>query len=165
MASAPVADLDSRFLQEVGTPASGEGRILPLILKDKVAALIYADSGTGAAGLLDAGSLELLVLSASAWLEVNSLRKQAHKEPSAAHGDSHNVDSGLPVAEAPSYQPPSFGLRTSDFGLPPPSFRRIQAPCEPELPRQPQRAIQRLNPRGACSVRERSRNASCQYRS
>jgi hypothetical protein len=103
MANAPVADLDSRFLQEVGTPASGEGRILPLILKDKVAALIYADSGTGAAGWLDAGSLELLVLSASAWLEVNSLRKQAHKEPSAAH-----VDSGVPAAEAPSYQPPAF---------------------------------------------------------
>ena len=78
VASATVADLDSRFLQEVGTPACGEARILPLILKDKVAALVYADSGTGAAGLLDAGSLELLVLSTSAWLEVNSLRKQAH---------------------------------------------------------------------------------------
>ena len=106
VASAPLADLDSRFLQEVGTPASGEGRILPLILKDKVAALVYVDSGTGAAGLLDAGSLELLVLSTSAWLEVNSLRKQAHKEPSAAHVDSHNVDSGAPAAEAPSYQAP-----------------------------------------------------------
>jgi hypothetical protein len=101
-ASAPAADLDSRFLQEVGTPASGEGRILPLILKDKVAALVYVDSGTGAAGLLDAGSLELLVLSTSAWLEVNSLRKQAHKEPSAAHVDSHSV----PAAEAPPYQAP-----------------------------------------------------------
>src|ERR1019366_4952786 len=99
VANAPVADLDSRFLQEVGTPASGEGRILPLILKDKVAALVYADSGTGAAGLLDPGSLELLVLSTSAWLEVNSLRKQAHKEPSAAHVDSH----GVPAAEAPTY--------------------------------------------------------------
>ena len=103
VASAPLADLDSRFLQEVGTPASGEGRILPLILKDKVAALVYVDSGTGAAGLLDAGSLELLVLSTSAWLEVNSLRKQAHKEPSAAHVDSHNVDSGAPAAEAPTH--------------------------------------------------------------
>jgi len=75
-ASVPVADLDSRFLKEFGTPASGEAQILPLILKDKVAALVYADSGTGAAGSLDAGSLELLVLSTSAWLEVNSLRKQ-----------------------------------------------------------------------------------------
>ena len=48
VASVPVADLDSRFLEEVGTPASGEGRVLPLILKDKVAALVYADSGTDA---------------------------------------------------------------------------------------------------------------------
>jgi len=106
MASAPVADLDSRFLREVGTPASGEGRILPLILKDKVAALVYADSGTGAAGLLDAGSLELLVLSTSAWLEVNSLRKQAQKEPSAAHADSH---SGA-AAEVPPYQAPMHAV-------------------------------------------------------
>src|SRR5450759_2523107 len=96
-ASVPVADLDSRFLQEFGTPASGEGRILPLILKDKVAALVYADSGTDAAGSLDTGSLELLVLSTSAWLEVNSLRKQAQ-----THADSHNA----PAAEAPTFQAP-----------------------------------------------------------
>jgi len=102
-ASVPVADLDSRFLEEFGTPASGEGRILPLMLKDKVAALVYADSGTATAGLLDAGSLELLVLSTSSWLEVNSLRKQAQKEPSAAHADSHHLDShGGPAAETPS---------------------------------------------------------------
>ena len=103
VASAPVADLDSRFLNEFGTPASGEGRIFPLILKDKVAALVYADSGTGAAGLLDAGSLELLVLSSSAWLEVNSLRKQAQKQPSAAHVDSHSV----PAAEASAFPAPA----------------------------------------------------------
>jgi len=104
-ASAPVADLDSRFLKEFGTPASGEARILPLILKDKVAALIYADSGTDAAGLLDAGAIELLVLSTSAWLEVNSLRKQAQKEPSAAHADSSHGDShSVEAAESPAHQ-------------------------------------------------------------
>ncbi len=104
-ASVPVADLDSRFFEEFGTPASGEGRILPLMLKDKVAALVYADSGTAATGMLDAGSLELLVLSTSAWLEVNSLRKQAQKEPSAAHADSRHLDShGGPAAEASSHK-------------------------------------------------------------
>ena len=104
VASVPVADLDARFLEEFGMPASGEGRILPLLLKDKVAALVYADSGTAAAGLLDAGSLELLVLSTSAWLEVNSLRKQAQKEPSGPHADSHHLNShGVPAAEASSY--------------------------------------------------------------
>ncbi len=103
VASVPVADLDPRFLEVFGTPASGEVWIFPLMLKDKVAALVYADSGTPAAGFLDAGSLELLVLATSAWLEVNSLRKQAQKEPSAAHADGHHSDShGIPAAEAPS---------------------------------------------------------------
>ena len=103
LASVPVADLDPRFLEVFGTPASGEVWIFPLMLKDKVAALVYADSGTPAASLLDAGSLELLVLSTSAWLEVNSLRKQMQKEPSAAHADSHHLEShGGPAAEAPS---------------------------------------------------------------
>ena len=98
VASAPVADLDSRFLKEFGTPASGEARILPLILKDKVAALVYADGGTDAAGLLNAGAIELLVLSTSAWLEVNSLRKQAQ-----THVDSPNV----PAAEAAPHHAPA----------------------------------------------------------
>jgi hypothetical protein len=79
-----------------------------LILKDKVAALVYADSGAGTAGLFDVGSLELLVLSTSAWLEVNSLRKQAQKEPSAAHADSHAV----PAAEASSFQAPAHPVPT-----------------------------------------------------
>jgi len=103
-ASAPVADLDSRFLKEFGTPASGEAWILPLILKDKVAALVYADSGTGAAGSFDAGSLELLVLSTSAWLEVNSLRKQAQ-----THVDSHSVTPAEASPHQASAQPvPAF---------------------------------------------------------
>ena len=114
VASVPVADLDVHFLQAVGPPASGEGRILPLILKEKVAALVYADSGTEAAGALDAGALELLVLSTSAWLEVNSLRKQAQKEPSATHADSHLVPTGeappsqTPMQQAPRHTVPAF---------------------------------------------------------
>ena len=56
--------------------------VLPLVLKDKVAALLYADGG--AEGVLDGPSLEVLVMAASAWLEVASLRKQAHKDMSDA---------------------------------------------------------------------------------
>ena len=103
-ASAPVADLDSRFLNDFGMPASGEGRLLPLILKDKVAALVYADSGASAAGLLDAGALELLVLSTGAWLEVNSLRKQAQ-----THADSHGIAAvEAPPSQAPAQTAPAF---------------------------------------------------------
>lgn len=95
--TAQSADLDSRFLQDFGTPASGEARLLPLLLKDKVAALVYADGGTDGKGQLDAASLELLVLSTSAWLEVNSLRKQVHKEPAA---DGASAEPPRPVASA-----------------------------------------------------------------
>lgn len=85
--SAAGAEFDARFLEEFGVP-SGDARLLPLMLKDKVAALVYADGGTDG-GQLDAGSIEVLVLATSAWLEVNSLRKQAHKEAAAPTGESH----------------------------------------------------------------------------
>jgi hypothetical protein len=98
-ASVTIADMDSRFLKGFGTPASGEAQVLPLILKDKVAALVYADGGTETAGLFDTGSLELLVLSTGAWLEVNSLRKQAQ-----ANMDSRASE--MPAHQSPASQPP-----------------------------------------------------------
>jgi hypothetical protein len=116
-ASAPVADLDARFLEEFGTPASGQGTIVPLLLKDKVAALVYADSGTGTEGCVDAGALELLVLSASAWLEVNSLRKQAQKE--TAH-TTHHARSTVPTAELPWSEVPQYAgpAHNDGFAIP-----------------------------------------------
>ncbi len=102
----PVSDFDSRFLQTFGSPASGEVRLLPLLLKDKVAALIYADGGSDdASGLLDAGSLELLVLSTSAWLEVNSLRKQAQKDSAAGSADPHPSEGRSASAGGTGSQP------------------------------------------------------------
>jgi hypothetical protein len=108
VATAIHTDLDPRFLHEFGTPASGEGRVLPLILKDKVAALIYADRGTDEAGPFDAGALDLLVLSTGAWLEVNALRKQAQKEPPASHGEAHTASSTERPQQAPAQPTPAF---------------------------------------------------------
>src|ERR1700704_2063433 len=48
--SAVTAELDARFIEEFGASARGEGRLLPLVLKDKVAAVVYADGGTDSAG-------------------------------------------------------------------------------------------------------------------
>src|SRR5271165_2948913 len=77
---ANIAEMDRGFVQRFGGPENEQILVLPLVLKDKVAALLYADGG--AEGVLDASSLELLVMATSAWLEVASLRKQAHKEVS-----------------------------------------------------------------------------------
>ncbi len=75
---ANIAEMDRRFVERFGGPENEQILVLPLVLKDKVAALLYADGGAG--GVLDAASLELLVMGTSAWLEVTSLRKQAQKD-------------------------------------------------------------------------------------
>jgi hypothetical protein len=84
--SAGAAEMDPRFISQFGAPAEDRILLLPLHLKDKVAALVYADAGTAAGGKLDAAALELLVSATGAWLEVASLRKQALKEGAAEAG-------------------------------------------------------------------------------
>src|SRR5580698_10568876 len=79
-----IAEMGRRFVQQFGGPANEQVLVLPLALKDKVAALVYADGGDS--GKLDPDALELLVVATSAWLEVTSLRKQA-----AAREDSEPV--------------------------------------------------------------------------
>jgi hypothetical protein len=75
---ANIAEMDARFVDQFGGPANEQVLVLPLVLKDKVAALIYADAG--ADGSMDSAALELLVMATGAWLEVISLRKQAQRE-------------------------------------------------------------------------------------
>ena len=78
--SGATRDIDPEFVAKFGAPADDQVMVLPLLLKEKVAALVYADAGADGGGKLDASAVELLVLATSAWLEVASLRKQAHKE-------------------------------------------------------------------------------------
>src|SRR5438270_3156281 len=77
-APANSAEMDRRFVKQFGGPENEQILVLPLVLKDKVAALLYADGGAN--GSLDAASLEVLVMATSAWLEVASLRKQVQKD-------------------------------------------------------------------------------------
>ena len=77
------SEIDPDFISRFGGPADDRLLMLPLVLKEKVAALVYADAGADAAGNMDAAALELLVRVTSAWLEVASLRKQAQKDESA----------------------------------------------------------------------------------
>jgi len=107
-------ELDGHFLERFGKPAHPEVRLLPLMLKDKVAALVYADGGSEG-GHPDSGCLELLVLSTSAWLEVNSLRKQALKAP-AGSGDSDTPATSAPVAAATSFSDP-FAAHTPSHAM------------------------------------------------
>jgi hypothetical protein len=103
---ANIAEMDRRFVKQFGGPSNEQIVILPLVLKDKVAALLYADGGTE--NLLDAGSLEVLVMATSAWLEVASLRKQAQQR--------ETVES-MPSMERPA-PPPAPVQAVSSFSDP-----------------------------------------------
>ena len=111
---ANIAEMDARFVEHFGGPSNEQILIVPLLLKDKVAALVYGDGG--AEGTLDGSALELLVMATSAWLELTSLRKQAHREPEAAEAGAAPV----PVQTVSSFADPFAGhaprhaARTSD---------------------------------------------------
>ncbi len=104
------SEIDPDFISRFGGPADDRLLMLPLVLKEKVAALVYADAGADAAGNMDAAALELLVRVTSAWLEVASLRKQAQKDESAdtatdkteSAAPSQPVVAASPAAAAPS---------------------------------------------------------------
>jgi hypothetical protein len=96
--SGTTRDIDPEFVSTFGAPADDRVLVLPLLLKEKVAALVYADAGIEGGGRLDASAVELLVLATSAWLEVASLRKQAQKEEKeeSAEAASEKTESAPP---------------------------------------------------------------------
>lgn len=74
-AGGPTQEFDSGFMSSVKSPAENQCMVLPLVVKDKVAAVIYADGGTAKGGTLDASGLQALTRFAAVWLELAALRK------------------------------------------------------------------------------------------
>jgi hypothetical protein len=68
-------EFDAGFVSSVKAPADDQCLVLPLVVKDKVAAVIYADAGTAPGGTLDASGLQALTRFAAVWLELAALRK------------------------------------------------------------------------------------------
>ena len=68
-------DLAGSLAEHVTAPSDGNVLVLPLIIKDKVAALLYVDGGDS--GTLDGAAVDILVRSAAMWLELLTLRRAA----------------------------------------------------------------------------------------
>jgi hypothetical protein len=73
-AAGPAADFDAGFATTVTPPVEDNCLVLPLVVKEKVAALVYADAGDSSDGM-DASALSVLTRVAALWLEVTALRK------------------------------------------------------------------------------------------
>jgi hypothetical protein len=94
-------EMDPKFISQFGKPADEHCLLFPLMLRDKVAALLYADSGLDEGGYVDRAALELLVLSTGTWLEVVSQRKAL---PNHAAAEAGNDKSETPAAKASAAQ-------------------------------------------------------------
>lgn len=109
-----IAEMGAAFAEHFGRPTNEQVLVLPLALKDKIAALVYADGGES--GQLDADALELLVITTSAWLEVSSLRKQSVRDEAPS---TVRAESAAPVQTVSSFSDP-FASHTPRHTAPAP---------------------------------------------
>ncbi|MCU1284414.1 MAG: Chromosome segregation ATPase-like protein [Acidobacteriales bacterium] len=71
--SAAAVDFDNGFIGTHGNPVDGNACVLPIVVREKVAAVVYTDAGVD--GTTDQSALRLLVRSAASWLELMAMRK------------------------------------------------------------------------------------------
>jgi hypothetical protein len=116
-----IAEMGRNFVDHFNSPANEQVLVLPLTLKEKVAALVYADGGD--TGKLDSSALELLVMATSSWLEVTSLRKQAAAKEDVA------MTSRVESAPAPVQTVSPF---SDPFASHSPKHAPVSIPTEPE---------------------------------
>jgi len=99
--SAAAAEFSQEFIDTHGNPCDGNATVLPLIVRDKVVAVVYADAGVDAGGKADLSGVRVLVKAASSWLEIIALRK------TAGGGDAAVAEPEPGRPEPPAASPPS----------------------------------------------------------
>ncbi|HEY2359693.1 MAG TPA: hypothetical protein VGK36_01155 [Candidatus Angelobacter sp.] len=112
-ASGSAQEFDVGFVRSMKASADGQCLVLPLVVKDKVAAVIYADAGTVPGGAIDSSGLQALTRFAAIWLELAALRKV---------GGSSAVEEAAPAqpaaamaASAPASAPTSSGSEEDEL--------------------------------------------------
>jgi len=96
-------DFDAAFVSSSGRPTEDQCLVLPLVVKDKVAALLYADGGAAAESMLDGSALSILNRCAASWLELIALRKASGADP--AEPQTAVAAVAAPAAAAPVATP------------------------------------------------------------
>src|SRR5438105_8635451 len=102
--NAAAAEFDSKFISTHGNPFDGNACVLPIVVRDKVAAVVYTDGGTETDGKFDESAARVLVRSTASWLELISLRKGAGAAPAEAEPappPPPPVEAAPPPPEAP----------------------------------------------------------------
>ncbi|MGH9567212.1 MAG: hypothetical protein ACRD4I_14595, partial [Candidatus Angelobacter sp.] len=89
-----ISEFDKAIIARLKTPAHDKCILVPLVVKDKVAALLYVDGGVNSP--VDGPALDTLSRFAGLWLEVNALRRNDH-----VPGDEPQTAPATAAAAAP----------------------------------------------------------------
>ena len=106
-------EFDAGFVNSMKAPAEGQCLVLPLVVKDKVAAVIYADAGTVPGGTLDSSGLQTLTRFAAIWLELAALRKVGGS--SAVEDAAQPQPAVAMAASAPASAPAASGSEEDEL--------------------------------------------------
>jgi hypothetical protein len=94
-------EFDAQFVSTYGAPTEGSSSlVLPLSIRDKVAALLYVDAGVEPGGRLDAPAMEALVHCTGMWLEIMAARKSG-----ASPAEPEAAERQVPAEAAPEAHP------------------------------------------------------------
>ena len=97
-ASGSAAEMDARFFEKFGASLNGQCHLIPLLRKEKVAAVLYADTGDADASC-EGSALDVLARFTSLWLEVRAMRTFA---PASAAESTVSTENALP-AQTPAW--------------------------------------------------------------
>lgn len=110
--SAAAVEFSNDLVSAHGNPVDGNAVVLPLVVRGKVAAVIYTDAGADTPGQADNSAVQVLVRSAASWLEIMALRKLAGGDAAAEATEAPQASAAAaapatePVAPAPPPPPP-----------------------------------------------------------
>jgi len=88
----------------LGVAASDRAILVPMVIKDKVAAAVYVDAVGDDIAKLDTASVELLVFTTGLLVDTLALRK---KTPSPSLSDDEGSDAAAPAVSAPAAPKPA----------------------------------------------------------
>ncbi len=96
-----VTDFDSGFASVMGAPADGQCVLLPLVVREKTAAVLYVDSGVVPGAETDVACLTTLCRFTGIWLELTALRKSGLSAPPEEGAETQGAAAHVPVPYAP----------------------------------------------------------------
>lgn len=104
----PAGNFDADFITRFAAPANQQVVLFPLVVREKVAGILYADAGVNGQPKLDRAGLEAIVRATGMWLEVLTARRAS---PGIA---TSSVQEAMPAeafmtAVASAASPAAFG--------------------------------------------------------